>query len=116
MGIWTDSNGQSWKINIGGQALALMQKNPDFKFCWMKDTPGIDDESNLNFYHEETIHEQKRQMFNKEVTVKCADGSMTTGKVYFWVKYPCFSTPLENWFILCTKEHPYINATPVALD
>jgi len=104
MGIWTDSNGQSWDINIEGQALAEMQKNPDFKICWMKDTPGIDDE-NSNFYHEETIREQKQQLFNKEVTVKCADGSTATGRVCHWVNGSCCGTPLKNWFILCTKKY-----------
>jgi len=105
MGIWIDSNGQSWDINIDGRYLKKIQGNPDFKFCWIRDTPGIDDESNLNFYHEETIREQKQQLFNKEVTVNCADGSPATGKVYHWVKGPCCGTPLKNWFILCTKKY-----------
>jgi hypothetical protein len=104
MGIWIDSNGQSWDINMEGRTLAKMQRNPDFKFCWMKDSPGIDDESNLNFYHEETIGEQKGQMFNKAVTVNCPYGSQVSGKVYHWVKGPCCGTPLKNWFIICTKD------------
>jgi len=104
MGIWIDSNGQSWDINMGGRELAEMQKNLDFKFCWIKDTPGIDDESNLNFYHEETIDEQKDQTFNKVVNVNCADGGLVTGRVYHWVKGPGSGTPLKNWFILCTKD------------
>ena len=104
MGIWIDSNGQSWDINMEGRALAKMQRNPDFKFCWMKDSPGIDDESNLNFYHEETIDEQKDQTFNKVGTVNCADGSPVSGRVYHWVKGSCCGTPLKNWFILCMKD------------
>jgi len=104
MGIWIDSNGQSWDINMEGRALAEMQKNPDFKFCWIRDTPGIDDESNLNFYHEETIREQKRQVFNKVVTVNCADGSQATGKVYHWANGFSYNCSLKYWFILCTKD------------
>jgi len=105
MGIWTDSNGQSWNINIGGRALAEMQRNPNFKFCWIKDTPGIDDESDSNFYHEEEGEdEQKNQGRNKVVTVNCADGSTATGKVYHWVNGVSHNCSLEHWFILCTKE------------
>ena len=74
-----------------------------FKFCWIRDTPGIDDESNLNFYHEETIREQKMQVFNKVVTVNCADGSHATGKVYHWVNGFSYNCSLKYWFILCTE-------------
>jgi hypothetical protein len=106
MGIWIDSNGQSWNINIGGRSLAELQKNPDFKFCWIRDTPGIDDESNLNFYHEETMDEQKKkQAFNKVVTVNCTDGSTATGRISHWVNGKTHNCSLEHWFILCTKEY-----------
>ena len=104
MGIWIDSNGQSWDINMGGQSLKQIQGNPDFKFCWMKDTPGIDDKSNLNFYHEETVGDEKQQVFKKVVTVNCADGSPVSGRVYHWVKGPCCGTPLKKWFIICMKD------------
>ena len=52
MGIWIDSNGEMWNINIGHADLAMIQKNPDFRFCWIEDNPGIDDENNSDFYHE----------------------------------------------------------------
>ena len=104
MGIWIDSNGQSWDINMEGRALAKMQRNPDFKFCWMKASLGIDDESNLNFYHEETIGEQKGQRVNKVVTVNCSAGRPVSGRVSPWVNGPCCGTPLKNWFIICTKD------------
>jgi len=103
MGIWIDSNGQSWDINIGGPFLKEMQRNPAFKFCWIRDTPGIDDESNLNFYHEETIDEQKRQIFNKVITVNCADESTVTGRICHLVKGVTNNCSLSGWFILCTK-------------
>jgi hypothetical protein len=37
MGIYTDSNGDARTINIGGNSLKLIQNNPDFHFCWMRE-------------------------------------------------------------------------------
>jgi len=100
MTSWIDSNGQSWDINIGGDALAKMQKNPNFKFCWISDNPGIDNENDPKFYHELTSGDEKRQKFNKTITVKCADGSTMTGKITHWVHGKSYNCDLINWFIL----------------
>ena len=100
MGIWTDSNGQSWNINIGGQSLAEMQKNPDFKFCWMKDTPNIEEMNDNNSKNKSDKDNQEWQ-----VTVKCADGSTATGRISHWVNGKTEGSPLKEWFILCTREY-----------
>ena len=99
MGIWTDSNGQSWNINIGGRSLAEMQKNPDFKFCWIKDTPDIEK------INEEAFQKSDKDKQESSVTVNCADGNTATGRIYHWVNGKTEGSPLKEWFILCTKEY-----------
>ena len=100
MGIWTDSNGQSWNINIGGRLLAEMQNNPDFKFCWIKDTPDIEKTNDNNLKNKSDKDKQ-----DSSVTVKCADGSSATGRISHWVNGKTDNCSLEHWFILCTKEY-----------
>lgn len=104
MGIWTDSNGQTWDINIGGRGLEEMQNNPYFKYCWITDTPGIDDENNANFWESSSDQNAYKALKNK-VTVNCADGSVTTGKIYHWVAGSS-TLPFRGWFILYTKNTP----------
>ena len=100
MGIWTDSNGQSWNINIGGQLLSKMQNNPDFKFCWIKDTPDIEKTSDDNLKNKSDKDKQE-----SSVTVNCADGSAATGRISHWVNGITYNCSLNHWFILCTKEY-----------
>ena len=50
------------------------------------------------------MDELKKQIFNKVVTVNCADGSPATGKVYHWVNGSSYNCPVADWFIICMKD------------
>jgi len=113
MGIWTDSNGQRWNINIGGQALSEIQRNPDFKFCWVNDTPDIaqrkdasDKNVDANAKNVDANAKNVDANAKNVVTVKCADGSTAIGKIFHWVNGKSDNRNLESYyFILCTKKN-----------
>ena len=49
MGIYTDSHGNTYSINIGDPELQMISNNPDFHFCWMNDNDSIRD-TKSNYY------------------------------------------------------------------
>ena len=53
MGIYTDSHGNTYSINIGDPELQMISNNPDFHFCWMNDNDSIQD-TKSNYYEEKT--------------------------------------------------------------
>ena len=43
MGTYTDSNGNTYDINIDGLDLQMLNNNPDFHFCWMNENDQLRD-------------------------------------------------------------------------
>ena len=107
MGIYTDSHGNTYIINIACSALQKINKNPDFHFCWMNENGPIQDE-NSDYYEDKTEDDETRRVFKDEITVTTAAGETVTGRVWHWVLGPCAGTKLRNWFIICRGSYPYI--------
>tara|TARA_B100000795_G_C22796751_1_gene439720 strand:+ start:1572 stop:1871 length:300 start_codon:yes stop_codon:yes gene_type:complete len=96
MGIWTDSNRQTWNVNLAGSSLKKIQNNPDYKFCWIKDNHGI--ETKMKGETKDEVNQRST------LTVTCADSSVETGYICQWVNGATYGCSLESWFILCTKQ------------
>ena len=45
MGIYTDSHGNTYSINIADPELQMISNNPDFHFCWMNENENIRDKN-----------------------------------------------------------------------
>jgi len=106
MGIYTDSHGNTYSINIGDPELQMISNNPDFHFCWMNENGSIQDE-NSDFYQDKTENNNKRRVLKEQITVRTAAGETITGRVWHWVCGHCAGTKLRSWFIICTKPYPY---------
>ncbi len=106
MGIYTDSHGNTYSINIGDPELQMISNNPDFHFCWMNDNDSIQD-TKSNYYEEKTDGDETRDVLKESITVTTAAGETVTGRVWHMVRGPCSGTHLRNWFIICTKPYPY---------
>jgi len=57
MGIYTDSHGNTYSINIGDPELQMISNNPDFHFCWMNENDSIRD-TKSNYYEEKTERQE----------------------------------------------------------
>jgi len=78
MGIYTDSHGNTYSINIGDPELQMISNNPDFHFCWMNENGSIQDE-NSDFYQDKTENNNKRRVLKEQITVRTAAGETITG-------------------------------------
>jgi len=107
MGVYTDSNGTTYNINIDGRDLQMLQNNQDFHFCWMSENSQIYDIQS-DYYEDRVEDNETHRVFKNQITVTTAAGETITGRVYHWVRGPCSGTDLEDWFIICTKPYPYI--------
>ena len=131
MGIYTDSHGNTYSINIADPELQMISNNPDFHFCWMNENENIRDK-NSDYYEDDStnnlLNEDKkennedkkennedekennntRRMLKEKITVMTTARETVTGRVWHWVHGPCAGTDLQNWFIICTKPYPYI--------
>ena len=106
MGIYTDSHGNTYSINIADQELQMISNNPDFHFCWMNENENIRDK-NSDYYEDETKDEETSRVLKDQITVMTTAGETVTGRVWHWVHGPCAGTDLKHWFIICTKPYPY---------
>ena len=107
MGIYTDSHGNTYSINIADPELQMISNNPDFHFCWMNENENIRDK-NSDYYEDETKDEETSRVVKDQITVMTTAGETVTGRVWHWVHGPCAGTDLKHWFIICTKPYPYI--------
>ena len=107
MGIYTDSHGNTYSINIADPELQMISNNPDFHFCWMNENENIRDK-NSDYYEDETKDEETSRVLKDQITVMTTAGETVTGRVWHWVHGPCAGTDLKHWFIICTKPYPYI--------
>ena len=106
MGIYTDSHGNTYSINIGDPELLMISNNPDFHFCWMNENDSIRD-TKSNYYEEKTDGDETRDVLKESITVTTAASETVTGRVWHMVSGPCSGTHLRNWFIICTEPYPY---------
>ena len=106
MGIYTDSHGNTYSINIADPELQMISNNPDFHFCWMNENENIRDK-NSDYYEDETKDEETSRVVKDQITVMTTAGENVTGRVWHWVHGPCAGTDLKHWFIICTKPYPY---------
>ena len=106
MGIYTDSHGNTYSINIADPELQMISNNPDFHFCWMNENENIRDK-NSDYYEDETKDEETSRVVKDQITVMTTAGETVTGRVWHWVHGPCAGTDLKHWFIICTKPYPY---------
>jgi len=106
MGIYTDSNGNIYDINIDGLDLQMLNNNLDFHFCWMNENDQLRD-TKSHYYEDNTEDDNTRRVLKKQITVTSATGETVTGRVWHWVDGPCSGTSLRDWFIICTKPYPY---------
>ncbi len=106
MGTYTDSNGNTYDINIDGLDLQMLNNNPDFHFCWMNENDQIRD-TNSDYYEEITEDDNTTRVLKKQITVTSATGETVTGRAWHWVHGACSGTSLRDWFIICTKPYPY---------
>ena len=60
MGYWETSSGERYMANID-QRLIRAMKDAGARFCWFKDNPGIDDETNEIFYEEKEYDGEEKQ-------------------------------------------------------
>ena len=107
MGIYTDSHGNTYSINIGDPELQMISNNPDFHFCWMNENESIRDE-NSDYYEDKTEDNDTRRVLKEKITVMTTASETVTGRVWHWVHGLCTGTDLKSWFIICTKPYPYI--------
>jgi len=68
MGIYTDSNGTTYNINIDGGDLQMLQNNPDFHFCWMSENYQIDDEHS-DYYEDRVEDNETHRVFKNQITI-----------------------------------------------
>ena len=106
MGIYTDSHGNTYSINIADPELQMISNNPDFHFCWMNENENIRDK-NSDYYEDETKDDETSRVLKDQITVMTTAGETVTGRVWHWVHGPCAGTDLKHWFIICTKPYPY---------
>ena len=103
MGIYTDSHGKTYSINIANPELQMISNNPDFHFCWFNENqPVLDTKS-----EDKTEDNDTRSVLKENITVMTTAGETVTGRVWHWVRGPCAGTDLKDWFIICTKPYPY---------
>ena len=107
MGIYTDSHGNTYSINIADPELQMISNNPDFHFCWMNENENIR-YKNSDYYEDKTEDNDTRRVLKEKITVMTTTGETVTGRVWHWVRGPCAGTDLKHWFIICTKPYPYI--------
>jgi len=107
MGIYTDSHGNKYSINIADPELQMISNNPDFHFCWFNENEPVRDK-NSDCYENKTEDEDTGCVLKEQITVTTTAGENVTGRVWHWVNGACAGTDLRDWFIICTKPYPYI--------
>ena len=110
MGIWTTSSNQKFEVNIDNKLIEVLKKE-GAHFCWMKDTPGINDDKNETFYQEKTDDDETHRVLREGITVKAENGKSLTGYIVHWVENKnglTSATNIKNWFIF----QPAVPGTP----
>lgn len=112
MGIWrTNENPRGYNVNIINDQIAAM-KRKGAVLCWIRDNPGICDETSDYF---EDVSEGEKSKGNKQgirrrkehISVVDADGNtIEDGYIAHMVNGPCFGTNICDWFIFQPGSYP----------
>jgi hypothetical protein len=108
MGYWETSSGERYMVNID-QRLIRAMKGAGARFCWFKDNPGIDDETNEIFYEEKEYDGEKSNVLREGITVTAENGENITGYISHWVENKhgeTMATNIKNWFIFQSGTYP----------
>ena len=107
MGYWTTKSGGCYLLNIE-QSLIESMKKAGARFCWFKDTPGINDAQNETFYNKKE-DDNSYGGFREGITVTAENGDEVTGYISHWVpnvNSQTAATNIQNWFILQPGTYP----------
>lgn len=108
MVYWTTKSGERYLVNIE-QPLIESMKKKGARFCWFRDTPGINDAQNETFYMTKGDEEDSSRALREGITVTAENGDEVTGYVSHWVKNSNLQTAgtnIQNWFIFQPGTYP----------
>ena len=108
MGYWVTKSGKRYILNIGQLHIAAMKK-AGARFCWFKDTMGINDTQNETFYMTEKDGEDSSRVLRQGITVTAENGDELTGYISHWVEnanHQTSGTNIQNWFIFQPGTYP----------
>jgi len=95
-------------LNIA-QPLIESMKKKGARFCWFKDTPGINDAQNETFYMTEKDENDSSRVLRQGITVTAENGDKVTGYVSHWVEnsnLQTTGTDIQKWFIFQPGTYP----------
>jgi len=107
MGYWTTKSGGRYLLNID-QSLIESMKKAGARFCWFRDTPGINDAQNETFYMTKD-DKDSNGVFREGITVISENGDKVTGYVSHWVENSNLQTAgtnIQKWFIFQPGTYP----------
>jgi hypothetical protein len=108
MVYWTTKSGERYLLNIA-QPLIESMKKAGARFCWFRDTPGINDVNNETFYQEKEEDGEKNRDLRQGITVTAENGQQVTGYVTHWVENEwgkTTGTDIRGWFIFQPGTYP----------
>ena len=108
MGYWTTKSGKRYLLNIEQRNISAMKK-AGARFCWFKDTPGINHTQNETFYITEKDDEKSSRVLRKGIIVTAENGDELTGYILHWVEnanLQTAATNIKNWFIIQPGTYP----------
>ena len=111
MGYWVTKSGKRHLLNIEQRNIASMKK-AGARFCWFKDTPGINDTQNETFYiteKDDDDDDDDCRTLRKGITVIAENGDEVIGYVSHWVENANLQTSgtnIQNWFIFQPGTYP----------
>lgn len=108
MGIWNTNNGNKHNVNIKPGLVSAMRAK-GARFCWFRDNPGINNESDNTYYEDVTGDNETHRKLREGITVVCEDGESLTGYVTHYVSNESgqtFGTNISDWFIFQPGTYP----------
>ena len=74
------------KVNLGKESFNKLVKG-DWELGFINDNPGLDDETNDKFYHDENdilLKNEIHRSFNNKITVNLCNGETKLGHLIHW--------------------------------
>ena len=108
MVYWTTKSGERYLLNIA-QPLIESMKKAGPRFCWFRDTPGINDAQNETFYMTKEDGEDSMRILRQGITVTAENGDEVTGYVSHWTENKwgkTTGTNIKGWFIFQPGTYP----------
>ena len=108
MGIWNTNNGNKYNVNIKPGLVSAMRAK-GARFCWFRDNPGINNESDNTYYEDVTSDNETHRKLREGITVVCEDGESLVGYVTHYVSNESGQTTgtnISDWFIFQPGTYP----------